>query len=323
LAWLTYRLIEKPFRFGNHSRAKTLILIALMTLVGFVGFNCYKKEGYAFRLPAEVQMYVQTIDFQFAKFIRYGQCHLETDEVIVHDKSCVESARPLVALWGDSHASALYPGLKKIQEESDFGIMQLTTAACPPLLQVGTYSVLRKKCDAANHNVIDLLIRNKPDVLIMNSAFIVPGGAYTWDESTLVSKLDETLKFIKSKLQNTKVVVIGPAPQWQESPQKVSFLFWKNSLDKKERIPVSQKATVFPTLDNSLKQITESNGAAYISAIQHLCNADRCISRIGDNPESFIAVDYGHLSKAGSEYFVGKIKQGIFRSFPSDFKSKP
>lgn len=55
LAWLTYRLIEKPFRLGNHSRTKTLILVVLMTLVGFVGFNCYQREGYGFRFQSIVQ----------------------------------------------------------------------------------------------------------------------------------------------------------------------------------------------------------------------------------------------------------------------------
>jgi peptidoglycan/LPS O-acetylase OafA/YrhL len=324
LAWLTYRFIEKPFRFGGHSRAKTVTLIAMMSIIALFGFNDFRRDGYEFRFTQEIRMYVQTIDFQFPKFIRYGDCHLETDDENIYDATCVESARPLIALWGDSHASALYPGLKKLQKENNFGIMQLTNAACPPLLKIGTYSILRKNCDAKNKHVIDLLIKNEPDVLIMGSAYKVPGSAYLWDDPTLVSKIDETLKFIRLKLPDTKIIVIGPAPQWRESPQKTSYLYWKDTLNKTGNIPILQQAIIFPDLEGSVKKITELNNDTYISAIQHLCKVDKCISRVGDTPESFIAVDYGHLSKAGSEYFMGLIKRDILinlthKSRPRDF----
>lgn len=320
LAWLTYLLIEKPFRLGTHSSSKTFALLAAMTITGLAGLNCYQGNGYEFRVSPEIRMYVQNIDFEFARFIRYGLCHLETDDENKYDASCVETSRPLIALWGDSHASALYPGLKKLQEENNFGIMQFTNAACPPFLNVGTYSVLRKNCDAKNHNAIDLLIKNQPDILIMGSAFKVPGSAYTWDDLTLISKIDDTLKFLRSKFSNTQIIVIGPAPQWQESPQKVSYLFWKNPLNKTRIIPAFQKAIIFSELDSALKEITALNNVTYISTIQHLCNAEKCIARLGDTPESFTAVDYGHLSKAGSEYFMNLIKPKIFEQLTNRSK---
>jgi peptidoglycan/LPS O-acetylase OafA/YrhL len=321
LAWLTYRLIEKPFRAPLLGRPKVLLLSVLMACVGFVGFNCYNRDGYGFRFPAEIRIYTQNIDFQFAKFIRYGKCHLETEDMIYHDKSCVENTRPLVALWGDSHASALYPGLKKIQEAAGFGIIQLTAAACPPLQKVGKYSVLRKNCDVVNNNVIDILIKNKPDILIMGSAFMVPGGAYTWDNTIVSEKLNMTLKYMKSRLPDTKIFVVGPVPQWNVSPQKVSYQYWKQSLNKMIPVPIYQKAIIFPGLDDSLRKVTELNGAIYFSTIKHLCVNDYCISRVGDYPESFIAVDYGHLSKAGSEYVMNLIKSEIIRELPPYIKT--
>ncbi len=38
LAWLTYRFIETPVRFGKRGGVKLAALILIMTILGFVGF---------------------------------------------------------------------------------------------------------------------------------------------------------------------------------------------------------------------------------------------------------------------------------------------
>ena len=48
-AWLTYRLIEKPIRFGNRGTTKTVTLIVIMIVVGCVGYNSYTRDGLDFR----------------------------------------------------------------------------------------------------------------------------------------------------------------------------------------------------------------------------------------------------------------------------------
>lgn len=43
LAWLTYKLIERPLRFGNFSKLKVTILVFLMTLIGTLGYYTYSQ----------------------------------------------------------------------------------------------------------------------------------------------------------------------------------------------------------------------------------------------------------------------------------------
>ena len=50
LAWLTYKLLEKPIRFGNYHESKTVILLILMGAVGFAGFYTYQRDGLEFRV---------------------------------------------------------------------------------------------------------------------------------------------------------------------------------------------------------------------------------------------------------------------------------
>lgn len=47
LAWITYKLVEKPFRFA--SSKKTSILCVLMVLIGFIGLSTFSKDGLKFR----------------------------------------------------------------------------------------------------------------------------------------------------------------------------------------------------------------------------------------------------------------------------------
>jgi hypothetical protein len=49
LAWLTYRFIERPIRFGRHPKIAVSVLTLLMVIVGFIGFNTYGRDGLEFR----------------------------------------------------------------------------------------------------------------------------------------------------------------------------------------------------------------------------------------------------------------------------------
>lgn len=43
LAWITYKLVERPLRFGKYSKVKVTVLVVLMTIVGSVGYYTYSK----------------------------------------------------------------------------------------------------------------------------------------------------------------------------------------------------------------------------------------------------------------------------------------
>lgn len=49
LAWLTYKLVEHPLRFGGRDKLKVSSLLFMMALLGYVGYNTYQRDGLAFR----------------------------------------------------------------------------------------------------------------------------------------------------------------------------------------------------------------------------------------------------------------------------------
>ena len=52
LAWLTYRLIERPVRFGKHGGLKVFLLVALMFMLGGVGLWTFVERGFPSRILA-------------------------------------------------------------------------------------------------------------------------------------------------------------------------------------------------------------------------------------------------------------------------------
>lgn len=112
LAWLSYRLIERPLRAGPRLREKTLILVVLMIVTGSAGFTFYREDG--FRVRTEIKsaaaaellgeyphepFHNRNCDSSYTAFARLSACLLSG------------TARPDVAIIGDSHSEQLYQSM--------------------------------------------------------------------------------------------------------------------------------------------------------------------------------------------------------------------
>jgi len=283
-----------------------------MVIVGYVGLNTFQRNGLAFRFPKIVLQLVEVIDFGWPNYIRNGVCHLQDMNQYMHDASCYETKRPLIVLWGDSHASSLYPGLKKLQQQRNFGLSQLTQSGCGPLFDLEKNESTRENCNTVNQIILKHIAVDNPNAIILHGAWV--NDDFKISPESLKIKFKKTINEIKLVLPNSKVIVIGPMPRWNESPQRTAYLDWLRRVDKTEPAPVMQKAHLLVEVDKILSEISNESGLIYISPISELCNLDGCISKVGESSKSFIAVDYGHLSKAGSEYFVNQVQEIILRA---------
>ena len=309
LAWLSYRFIEIPIRYGAHQKLKTILLIAAMAIIGSAGYGIFQSNGLEMRFPKESRILTSVINFNYAENVRSGICHIEEFQFNSHDPICFETQRPLIVLWGDSYASALYPGLKKIQENNSFGIAQVTRGGCPPVFNISK-AFDKPYCDNANLKNLKELITLKPQAVILSAAWIRQD--YRWkSQDDLINRLNLTLDVIKNQLPNTKILLVGPFPQWHDSPQKDSFNFWRRNLLLDRTPPKRLHANQYKELNLALGQLAIASGVAYLSPVDALCNEQGCIAKTGDNPEDFIAMDYGHLSKSGSEFFSNIYKDQL------------
>jgi len=168
LAWLTYVLVEKPIR-GAKLRSTTPKLVGAMVLTvclaAFVGY----EQGFPERFPPLMK---QISDWHYDPSGPYRQgtyllAEGQDERDFKVDPNEVTPGKPSIVLWGDSHAAALYPGLKQVFGRR-FNIIQRTMAKTPPFL--GKY-VVSESGRRIGDNVIDIVQRIHPEYVILEAAW--------------------------------------------------------------------------------------------------------------------------------------------------------
>lgn len=308
LAWLTYVAIEKPIRNGKSKSLKTVVLCILILLTGCAGYLIYVSDGLKNRYPDSYWLYVEKIDFKWHDYVRFDLCHIQSHNLRNHSEICRETGRPLIAIWGDSHASSLYPGLKKLQERRNVGVEQLTTAGCPPIMELKELKY-KKNCNEINQSVLKTITADQPEILILHAAW--RHDQYPLTSQELYEKLKITINQIQAKLPKTRIIILGTTPRWKGDPQSESFRYLRGMISKKEDVPKMQAAKKLNDVEKILIKVSQDTNIEYVSVLDVLCNEEGCIARTSDLPQDFTSIDYGHLSKSGSEYLIEQIEHKI------------
>jgi peptidoglycan/LPS O-acetylase OafA/YrhL len=137
LAFATYRLIEVPVRFGGRARQKTWVLCMLMATIGLIGFGTFARDGYTSRMQEVSGKYEDLVGFQsYGK--RFFQCNGPGAPYEGLD-FCLQSREgaPSMAIWGDSHADSLFPGIATSDPTHNW--LMIGHASCAPLTGVKAY----------------------------------------------------------------------------------------------------------------------------------------------------------------------------------------
>jgi peptidoglycan/LPS O-acetylase OafA/YrhL len=117
LAWLTYRLIELPLRFGKFKTHQGLVLC--MLLMGGVGGGTYLLDGLPSRSVAERNVSPRSGEAGGPGDTLLAECGLPPAQAVLF-ANCVKDRRgpSRYALLGDSKAAALFPGLVRTSTEA-------------------------------------------------------------------------------------------------------------------------------------------------------------------------------------------------------------
>lgn len=317
LAWLTYLLIERPIRFGRlkNKRIITLVLCASITGTAVAGYAIKTQEGFPGRFPSLLSTLLSKggrtaiIDGW-----RDGDCILDYDLPASNYKPfCVQKRRPLVFLWGDSHAASLYPGFKALQDAGkyQFGIGQRAGAICPPVLGIDP----RPLCASLNNDTIRVIRETVPEIVIL----------YAWWHEGKVHgryydmyKLEATVGELK-KAGVKRIILLGAVPYWKEDlPQILLKVAREGGGIKNPPLRLGDKY-----LDPLVKSTTvemRARAAAmdieFISGMDYFCNKQGCLTRMSENASEPLSYDYGHLTIPAAIYYVQQIAPLIFDKKP-------
>ncbi|MFL9924581.1 acyltransferase family protein [Herbaspirillum lusitanum] len=314
LAWLTYRLIERPIRFKSSGTWTAAACAILITMIGCAGYVTYQNEGWPYR--TSIRDYANNRN----ELIR-------TAEI---DKQCLEYAGatgPLLpycrfsnmrsastfAIVGDSHAHVAFPGIAEHLQLRHINSVLLANSSCPPLLGVPIYGQTEsEKLDCARRirELIDLVIAKKD---IQKIFLIMRGPIYFTGTEPLTGPLDvlhgravsvetymEGLQQTIDELSrhNKQVFLLLENPELEHPPELClpRPLRWdtKNCALEKSAVMLRQQSYI--TWARNLKNVT------LIESLDTFCPNSEC--RIFDSKGTLMYADDDHLSVAGSRFQV-------------------
>lgn len=308
--WVSFSVIEsgkwKSVKATAIFDRESLRLFVPPVLVIFVAFGIYHTGG----VPGSVRAINGSERGQFVAAYRllhetglgsaYRQACDFYDWNTKHAKSSIDPSctaaggKGATMLWGDSHAQALSFGLKRLLGNAH--LSQVATSACPPGLSGKTKWALDNNCAESNRFALSEIARLRPETVILAQ------------RNFHVETDWEALSKVLHRLGVVNVYLMGPAPEWNpELPLLVARRHW---LDKSEffddgihQKTIADDATV-------ARQAHQSTQYEYVSMTDFLCPDGRACRAFLPGTRELIAIDYGHLSPAGSVYVVTNLLRG-------------
>jgi peptidoglycan/LPS O-acetylase OafA/YrhL len=298
IATLIYYFLEKPLRNASYAKKpKTIGLIIVMMVVGFVGFNAYTRQGLQYRhqdLFKEISSYT----YDKVKEQRQGECFLFQESDISHFKTtCIHQQQPYrIVLWGDSQGAALYPGLRYLEETYPLSLTQFTIAGCGGAVPE---SRVKGVCQEGNAIAFEQIKKIKPHLLVIHRAFTK-------------ESLFESLKVMSEmQKQGTTVLIIGPTPVWKQDLARIVYRYWKkNGVLPPEYTSENLKVDVInEQKDNEFEKITLQSGAKYFSAYKVYCRHDACLTNVPGSDHALPMLDENHITPIGAVYIAKEVYQ--------------
>jgi peptidoglycan/LPS O-acetylase OafA/YrhL len=304
LAALTYRFIELPIRRRGLYIKDTITLVALMAIVGLGGSLIWLNHGFSGRFPASAfpadAYNKELLDKEFEHQTRPHECSLvEALGETIQQPTCLDKKRPLLMLWGDSHAAAIYPGVHQLQQEYPFGVGYFVQGGCPPLFNL-PHATFNKDCREINERLLASMPEMHPDAIMLASIYSQINSPL--DNDQLVSKLAASIDIIRQAAPYAKILVVGPAPRWTD-PMPAMY---QHAVMFDHKVPPTRMSDHLDPkiieLEQMMKAQVLSQGATYLSQQEALCNQSGCLTRIGNGINSLTYVDQGHVSHVAAIY---------------------
>lgn len=297
LAWLTYKLVETPFRMKKWLTRRQVFALSAVGSLCFLGLGIfgYLRNGFADRLtPDQREVYAFT-DYSFGDVYRARVCHLLDGQTSADfAPQCAGTAATGGAiLWGDSHAAALSYGLRSVLP----GLGQYTVGACPPILGVHSNNPV---CAASRDFVLAKVTGLQPAQIFLDGAW------YDYRERWREHDLVETIARIHAVSPHTEVILVGGVPEWE--PTLPAFLIRHGIGLRRETMIAMPLYDKIREIDGQLARVAKTTGSRFVSVLNAVCEDKACLG-IARQEDHFdpTAWDAAHLTAAGSLAIAGRL----------------
>ncbi len=279
LAWASYRWIETPFRHGARIRFIFLALAVVVVLAAVVK----KSEGFPSRVDAGVRAAEAAMKDVNP---RQNECLAETSG----SPPCkIGANRPIdVALWGDSHADAVFTVVDDVLKSVHRGGVFRGLIACRPV--VGEYAN-KEVCATFKKDSFSRIAEDKNirDVLMVGR-----WTHYTGDGTDVVETICALRKTGK------RVHVLAPVPEFdRDVPHALAKSRQLGQGDIDLRMTRARYAAQNAKILAVFKRAQAQCGVDILDPVPFLCNAEYCPAIRDGKP---LWHDEQHLSRYGNSF---------------------
>ncbi len=312
LAWLTYRFVERPLRFGTGSRWKVTALVAVMTVVGLAGYDTYRREGYDFR--PSVQGFANNKNELVRTPATDAAClaYVGTERPLFpYCRYAEAGGDETVAVIGDSHAHVAYPGIAEWLGERGVNTVVLANSSCPPLIGVpisGTTEQDRQAClERIDAMLAVVLARSdiRRVIFVTRGPIYITGTAPLTGDRDMMNGAAVSLSDYRAGTQRTidKLVEGGKEVYYvTENPElghPVASCIVRPLRTWVKDCSVG-RTSVLARQGDYLGVVESLSGITVVDGLSLFCPTERC--RVFDTTGALLYADDNHLSVAGSRF---------------------
>ncbi len=312
LSCLTYYFVERTFRkrtnIVGQGMGVPVLVSGMLVICGLGALSVYTK-GLPARFSDNVRLLATYEDSVHVTGWRADRCYLNPEQDFrSFDSECADLTpgdRPLVFLWGDSHAADIYPGIHSLQSKYFFRLAQYNASGCPPILHY--MQISRPYCQEINDWVLARIKDLRPTIVVLASQF------WAIDPADTDSGIRQTIKALKAAgIQ--QIIIVGPTPQWEDQLPKLLFRYFRTGFHRKVPDRIAEGLDVgFFEADRELKEQAATNGVIYLSPTSVLCEHGACLTLVSENGKTdLIAFDEHHLTLTGSQYIASALFAPLF-----------
>lgn len=325
LSVMTYKWIEKPFRFGSHGGLKASFLLVFLMVVGFFGLNTYQRDGLPFRTFVKINSVPSGFAGGVGAYID-NQCGLADPSYNDKFRHCISDTRskPIYALYGDSKAGSLHTGLFRTSLENARWMFIGGNGPNGAPNSVLTDDEMKKPSQGHSSLAIEAISRNIEITTVVvatatRGLFQREGFRFRYDPISFEKSLHGMTNLVSRLVASGKRVVLlvdNPTfPEPQDCVVRKSDLQFINELfpERSNLLPqctlsLTEHIEITRDYRNLLEQVKEKfPGYVYIfDSTPYLCNRDGDICPLELDQHSLYD-DGDHIS----DYASGLVGRGL------------
>ena len=311
-AWLTMVFIENPIRKKNEHSLQFRHLFLVVILLGITSSVIMIKNGLPDRLSIRKYNYnlgelKRTIgkeraclDFLFMSDSKFDYCKLGG-----------ESSNEIVAVIGDSHAHAAFPGISDGLKKMGFATILLANSSCPPLLMSpwGRTENERTFCSER----IDEIITKLKSLENLNSVIIFTRGPVYWKGNSATLGIDQFFDGLQRTIsslaeKSVELLYVTENPELSYQARSCLPRPFNNGAPEKCEQQLDSVLIRQEEYRNRLKQLM---GIKILDSSNAFCNEVNTCFAV--NPQNqLLYADDNHLSVVGSVWQYKKIISPIY-----------